>query len=108
MALAVAGFNKGQRSESRTVVRSRGAVISPFCTFSVRDGKPGGGGSSPIFVFRRPNGSAFTLSQFFGILLGALTFSDAHRDGKRFVVRADEKLTAFLELEMGLSGRAAM
>ena len=23
---------------------------------------------------------------------------DAHRDGKRFVVRADEKLTAFLEL----------
>jgi hypothetical protein len=24
---------------------------------------------------------------------------DAHRDGKHFVVRADEKLTAFLELE---------
>jgi hypothetical protein len=24
---------------------------------------------------------------------------DAHGDGKRFVVRADEKLTAFLELE---------
>jgi hypothetical protein len=24
---------------------------------------------------------------------------DAHRDRKRFVVRADEKLTAFLELE---------
>jgi hypothetical protein len=24
---------------------------------------------------------------------------DAHRDGKRFVVRADDKLTAFLELE---------
>jgi hypothetical protein len=24
---------------------------------------------------------------------------DAHRDGKRFVMRADEKLTAFLELE---------
>ena len=24
---------------------------------------------------------------------------DAHRDGKRFIVRADEKLTAFLELE---------
>jgi hypothetical protein len=24
---------------------------------------------------------------------------DAHRDGKRFVVRADEKLAAFLELE---------
>jgi hypothetical protein len=25
--------------------------------------------------------------------------ADAHRDGKHFVVRADEKLTAFLELE---------
>jgi hypothetical protein len=29
---------------------------------------------------------------------------DAHRDnGKRFVVRADEKLTAFLELESAIS-----
>jgi hypothetical protein len=28
--------------------------------------------------------------------------ADAHRDdGKRFVVRADEKLTAFVELEKG-------
>ena len=26
---------------------------------------------------------------------------DAHRDGKRFLVRADEKLTAFVELERG-------
>ena len=25
--------------------------------------------------------------------------ADAHRDGQRFVVRADEKLTAFVELE---------
>jgi len=25
--------------------------------------------------------------------------ADAHRDGKRFIVRVDEKLTAFLELE---------
>ena len=24
---------------------------------------------------------------------------DAHRDGKRFIVRADEKFTAFVELE---------
>jgi hypothetical protein len=24
---------------------------------------------------------------------------DAHRDGKRFIVRADEKLSAFIELE---------
>jgi hypothetical protein len=29
---------------------------------------------------------------------------DAHRDdGKRFVVRADEKLTAFLELESAIN-----
>ena len=26
--------------------------------------------------------------------------ADAHRDGKRFVVQADEKLTAFLELQL--------
>jgi hypothetical protein len=31
--------------------------------------------------------------------------ADAHRDnGKRFVVRADEKLTAFLELESAIPG----
>jgi len=31
--------------------------------------------------------------------------TDAHRgDGKRFVVRADEKLTAFLELESAIRG----
>jgi hypothetical protein len=30
----------------------------------------------------------------------AIRIADAHRDnGKRFVVRADEKLTAFIELE---------
>ena len=28
-----------------------------------------------------------------------ISIVDAHRDGKHFVVRADEKLTAFLELE---------
>ena len=27
---------------------------------------------------------------------------DAHSDGKRFVVRSDEKLTAFLELEVAI------
>lgn len=27
---------------------------------------------------------------------------DAHRDGKRFIVRGDEKLTAFLELESAI------
>jgi hypothetical protein len=37
---------------------------------------------------------------------GRTTFvADAHRDdGKRFVVRADEKLTAFLELELAIWG----
>jgi hypothetical protein len=31
--------------------------------------------------------------------------ADAHRgDGKRYVVRADEKLTAFLELESAICG----
>jgi hypothetical protein len=34
--------------------------------------------------------------------------ADAHRDdGKRFVVRADEKLIAFLELEWAILGCAA-
>ncbi len=28
--------------------------------------------------------------------------ADAHRDGKRFVLRADEKLTAFVELESAI------
>jgi hypothetical protein len=28
--------------------------------------------------------------------------ADAHRDGQRFVVHADEKLTAFLELESAI------
>jgi hypothetical protein len=31
--------------------------------------------------------------------------ADAHRDGQRFIVRADEKLTAFLELEAATSTR---
>ena len=30
--------------------------------------------------------------------------ADAHRDGQRFVVRADEKLTAFVELERARPG----
>ncbi len=33
--------------------------------------------------------------------------ADAHRgDGRRFIVRADEKLTAFLELERAIHGFA--
>ena len=35
--------------------------------------------------------------------------ADAHRgDGKRFVVRADEKLTAFLELESAIDSVALL
>jgi hypothetical protein len=30
---------------------------------------------------------------------------DAHRDGKRFVVRADEKLIAFVEFESAIESR---
>jgi hypothetical protein len=33
----------------------------------------------------------------------AIVVVDAHRDGKRFILRADEKLTAFLELEAAIS-----
>jgi hypothetical protein len=34
---------------------------------------------------------------------GTIFVADAHRgDGKRFVVRADEKLTAFVELESAI------
>ena len=31
-----------------------------------------------------------------------ISIADAHRDGKRFVVRADEKLTAFVELQRAI------
>jgi hypothetical protein len=35
--------------------------------------------------------------------------ADAHRDnGKRFVVRADEKLTAFVELEAAMRGHQSI
>jgi hypothetical protein len=34
--------------------------------------------------------------------------ADAHRDdGKRFLVRADEKLTAFVELELSIRAASA-
>jgi hypothetical protein len=32
-----------------------------------------------------------------------IRLADAHRDGKRFVVRADKKLTAFVELESAIN-----
>jgi hypothetical protein len=34
----------------------------------------------------------------------SIWIADAHRGGKRFVVHADEELTAFLELEAAISG----
>jgi hypothetical protein len=43
-----------------------------------------------------------------GIAKGERWIADAHRDnGKRFVVHADEKLTAFLELESAIRPAAA-
>lgn len=37
------------------------------------------------------------------VLAAFISKADAHRDdGKRYVVRADEKLTAFLELEAAI------
>ena len=39
----------------------------------------------------------------------AIWIADAHRDdGKRFVVRANEKLTAFLELESAIGARGEL
>jgi len=39
------------------------------------------------------------------ILRGTIWIADAHQDdGKRFVVHADEKLTAFVELELAVRG----
>jgi hypothetical protein len=41
-----------------------------------------------------------------GLLIGYKALAGAHRgDGKRYVVRADEKLTAFLELKQRLGFR---
>ena len=34
-----------------------------------------------------------------------ISIADAHRDGKRFVVHAEEKLTAFIELESAIRRR---
>jgi hypothetical protein len=43
-----------------------------------------------------------------GLLIGYKALADAHRgDGERYVVRADEKLTAFLELKQRLGFRVA-
>jgi len=39
---------------------------------------------------------------------GRTLWIDAHRDGKRYVVRADEKLTAFLELEAAIRARCEL
>jgi hypothetical protein len=40
---------------------------------------------------------------------GTIFVTDAHRgDGKRFVVRADEKLTAFVELESAMGSAESL
>jgi hypothetical protein len=50
--------------------------------------------------------SAYTLASRLLPNSPLIFIADAHRDdGKRFVVRADEKLTAFLELESSIRGR---
>jgi hypothetical protein len=36
------------------------------------------------------------------------SIADAHRDGKRFIVRADEKLTAFLEFESAIRAATSL
>jgi len=36
-----------------------------------------------------------------------ICIADAHSDGKRFVVRADEKLTAFMALESAIRAQFA-
>jgi hypothetical protein len=38
----------------------------------------------------------------------AIWIADAHRDEKRFVVRADEKLSAFMELESEIRWRVGL
>jgi hypothetical protein len=45
----------------------------------------------------------FRFDPFFPFQRRTIWIADAHRDeGKRFVVRADEKLTAFLEAESAI------
>jgi hypothetical protein len=38
---------------------------------------------------------------------GLLFCVDAHRDGKRFIVKADDLLTAFLSLEKAIASKGA-
>src|SRR4029077_20918302 len=50
----------------------------------------------------RPGGSATKIRSTRGLSLRGRSsprIVDAHRQGKRFIVQADEKLTAFVELE---------
>ena len=46
----------------------------------------------------KPSGSASEIRLTPRLSLRGRTFVSVHCDGKRFVVRADEKLTAFVEL----------
>jgi hypothetical protein len=54
-------------------------------------------------VRRKASCARFTATCHLWIARGERWIADAHRDdGKRFVVRADEKLSAFLELEAAI------
>jgi hypothetical protein len=50
---------------------------------------------------KRANGQIQRATEVYSVGRLSMTcrIADTHRDGKRFIVRADEKLTAFLELE---------
>jgi hypothetical protein len=113
------------------VVRSRGAVfLLPVPQFLSKRPTTQKGGGSPqpssavllakkAALAQKPHGESLLR---YGFLMYAswslgwissvdsqgrtIWIADAHRgDGKRFVVRADEKLTAFMELEAAIRDR---
>jgi hypothetical protein len=61
-----------------------------------------------LFVFRPPADNLSKARWSWGCIAAVdsegrtIWITDAHPDGKHYVVRADEKLTAFLELEAAL------
>jgi hypothetical protein len=50
----------------------------------------------------RPIESGFHFPSTFLSSMRRIWIADAHRDGKRFIVRGDELLTAFLEAERAI------
>jgi hypothetical protein len=47
----------------------------------------------------KPIESGFHFPSIFLFSMRTIWIADAHRDGKQFIVRADEKVTAFVELQ---------